>query len=83
MGLNHLYLKNESVNPTWSYKDRLCSVAVTRAVQEKRPVVTVSSTGNHGAATAAYSAAADKPCVIFTLPQVPTTMKTLMQSFGA
>ncbi len=83
MGLHNLYIKNESVNPTWSYKDRLCSVAVTRAVQEERPVVTVSSTGNHGAATAAYSAAAGKPCVIFTLPQVPATMKTLMQSFGA
>ncbi|MEH7255203.1 pyridoxal-phosphate dependent enzyme [Neobacillus niacini] len=81
--LPNLYIKDESRNPTWSYKDRLCSVAVTRAVQVKAEVITISSTGNHGASTAAYAAAANLPCVIFTLPQVPDTMKTLMQSYGA
>jgi threonine synthase len=33
LGLGHLYAKDESQNPTWSYKDRLCSVAVTHAVE--------------------------------------------------
>ena len=83
LGLNELYIKNESLNPTWSYKDRLCSVGVTRAIQEGAPAVTVSSTGNHGAAVAAYAAAAGIPCVVFTVSKVPATMKTLMQSYGA
>lgn len=83
LGLNHLYLKNESMNPTWSFKDRLCSVGVTRAVQEKASTVTVSSTGNHGAAAAAYSAAAGLPCIIFTLTEVTPLMKMLMQAYGA
>lgn len=83
LGLSQLYIKNESQNPTWSYKDRLCCVGVTRAVQEGAPAVTVSSTGNHGSAVAAYAAAAGIPCVIFTLTSVPDTMKTLMQSYGA
>lgn len=83
LGLNNLYIKNESVNPSWSFKDRLCSVGVTRAVQDKAATITVSSTGNHGAAAAAYSAAAGIPCVVFTLSEVTPLMKMLMQSYGA
>lgn len=83
LGLSNLYIKNESQNPTWSYKDRLCSVAVAKAVEVGAPVVTVSSTGNHGASAAAYAAAAGIPCVVFTIPQVPDTMKTFIQSYGA
>src|SRR5919106_5105006 len=83
LGLSKLYAKDESRNPTWSYKDRLCSVAVTHAVAAGARVVTISSTGNHGASTAAYAARAGLPCVIFTLDSVPDTMKTLMQAYGA
>lgn len=83
LGFPRLYVKDESQNPTWSYKDRLCSVAVTHAVQTGARVVTISSTGNHGASTAAYAARAGLPCVIFTLASVPDTMKTLMQAYGA
>jgi threonine synthase len=83
LGLNRLYAKDESQNPTWSYKDRLCAVAVTHAVESGARVVTVASTGNHGASTAAYAARAGLPCVIFTLASVPETMKTLMQAYGA
>ena len=83
LGLPRLYAKDESQNPTWSYKDRLCAVAVTHAVETGARVITISSTGNHGASTAAYAARAGMPCVIFTLTSVPETMKTLMQAYGA
>ena len=83
LGLSRLYAKDESQNPTWSYKDRLCAVAVTHAVETGARVITISSTGNHGASTAAYAARAGLPCVIFTLASVPDTMKTLMQAYGA
>ncbi|MCI8464255.1 MAG: pyridoxal-phosphate dependent enzyme [Lachnospiraceae bacterium] len=83
IGIPNLYVKVEGMNPTWSYKDRLCSVGVTKALEAGAPAITVSSTGNHGAATAAYAAAAGLPCVVFTLESVPETMKTLMQSYGA
>src|SRR5262245_33331583 len=83
LGLTRLYAKDESQNPTWSYKDRLCSLAVTHAMATGARVVTISSTGNHGASTAAYAARAGLPCVIFTLASVPDTMKTLMQAYGA
>jgi threonine synthase len=83
LGLPRLYAKDESRNPTWSYKDRLCATAVTHAVETGARVITISSTGNHGASTAAYAARAGLPCVIFTLASVPDTMKTLMQAYGA
>jgi threonine synthase len=83
LGLPRLYAKDESRNPTWSYKDRLCATAVSHAVSIGARVITISSTGNHGASTAAYAARAGLPCVIFTLESVPDTMKALMQAYGA
>ena len=83
LGIANLYVKDETRNPTLSYKDRICSLLVTKAKHDGAPAVTISSTGNHGAAAAAYAAAAGMPCVVFTVPQVPQTMKTLMQVYGA
>lgn len=83
VGVPGLYVKDESRNPTWSYKDRLAAVAVTQAVQRGRDTVVVSSTGNHGAAVAAYAARAGIRCVVLTLASVPQAMKTLMQAYGA
>ena len=82
-GLPNLYAKDETRNPTWSYKDRLNAVGISAAAQRGATTITVSSTGNHGASTAAYAARAGLPCVVFTTSSVPTTMKTLMQSYGA
>ncbi len=56
---------------------------MTHAVESGARVVTIASTGNHGASTAAYAARAGLPCVIFTLASVPATMKTLRQGYGA
>jgi threonine synthase len=81
--LGALHVKDESQTPTWSYKDRLSSVALTKAVEAGVDVVTIASTGNHGASTAAYASRADLESVIFTVPEVPPTMKTLMQTYGA
>ena len=83
IGSKHLYLKDEGRNPTWSYKDRFCSVAISKARELGAKVVTISTSGNHGASTAAYAAKAGLPCVIFTTPEIPQTMKTLMQVYGA
>jgi threonine synthase len=83
IGLLGLLLKNESQNPTWSYKDRLAAVAVNRAAQRGADTVVVSSTGNHGAAVAAYAARLGLRCVVLTVASVPLAMKVLMQSYGA
>jgi threonine synthase len=83
LGIGELLIKDESRNPTWSYKDRLAAVGVTKAREAGAQTVVVSSTGNHGAAVAAYAAAAGLRCVVLTLESVPQTMKVLMQSYGA
>lgn len=83
LGMENLYIKDESKNPTMSHKDRMCSLIVTKAKAENAQGVTISSTGNQGCATAAYCAKADIPCVIFTTPNVSQTMKATMQAFGA
>jgi threonine synthase len=83
IGLSNLYVKDESRNPTWSFKDRLASSSISMAVQFGAGVVTASSSGNHGAATAAYAARAGLDSVIFTIQAFPMTMRTLMQAYGA
>jgi len=82
LGLRDLYVKNETVNPTWSFKDRLASAAVSTARSMGMRVITGSSSGNAGAATAAYSARAGLPCVMFTTQQFPLAMKVQMAVYG-
>lgn len=83
LGVRAVVVKDETRNPTWSYKDRLAAVAVTKAVELGINTVVVASTGNHGAAIAAYAARARLRCVVLTVASVPSTMKTLMQVYGA
>ncbi len=82
-GVAGLWFKDETRNPTWSYKDRLAAVAVTQARSVGVDTIALATTGNHGAAAAAYAAAAGMRCVALTLASVPSTMKVLMQSYGA
>jgi threonine synthase len=52
------YLKNETTNPTWSWKDRLAAVVVPHAVADGVSHVATASTGNHASAVAAYASRA-------------------------
>jgi threonine synthase len=78
-----LYVKDESRNPTWSHKDRFAYLTVGGAVEAKAKAVVVSSTGNHGAATAAYAARAELPCIVFTPPFCPPAVQSFLLSYGA
>ncbi|MDR1824575.1 MAG: pyridoxal-phosphate dependent enzyme [Bifidobacteriaceae bacterium] len=81
-GVPNLWLKDESRNPTGSFKDRLAAAAVSAARQLGRQVVVGSSSGNAGAAVAAMAARAGLPCVMFTTQSFPLTMKTQMGVYG-
>lgn len=83
LGVPRLHLKDESRNPTWSFKDRLAATAVSMARRFGARVVGVSSSGNAGAAAAAYAARAGLPCVIFTFQGAAGTMMTQMRAYGA
>jgi threonine synthase len=83
LGLNRLYVKDESQNPTWSFKDRMGAVGATRALELGCTVLTAASSGNGGAATAAYAARAGLKSIVFTTQLFPLTMRVLMQTYGA
>jgi threonine synthase len=78
-----LFVKDESQNPTWSHKDRLAYVVVGGAVQAKAQAIVVSSTGNHGAAIAAYAARAGLPCIVFVPSDCPPAVQSYLLSYGA
>jgi threonine synthase len=84
LGLRGLHAKCELANPTGSFKDRLASVAVSagRSLFGAR-VIASSSSGNAGAAAAAYAARAGLPCIVFTFLGAAGPMMTQMQAYGA
>ncbi len=65
-GIKSLYVKNETVNPTFSFKDRAFTVIISRALEKGAKSVAAVSDGNAGASAAAYSAKAGIACYIFT-----------------
>lgn len=66
LGLNKLYIKNDAVNmPTLSFKDRVVSVALTRARELGFSTVSCASTGNLANSTAAIAAHAGLDCCVF------------------
>ncbi|MGH7910482.1 MAG: threonine synthase [Candidatus Dormibacteraceae bacterium] len=83
VGVGQLWAKDEGRNPTWSFKDRLASVGVSFARSEGRPGVVLSSSGNAGAAAAAYAARAGIPCIVLTTPSFPAEMQRFMRAYGA
>lgn len=65
LGLGKLYLKNDTANPTYSFKDRVVSVALTRAREFGYDTVACASTGNLANSVAAYAAKAGFRAFIF------------------
>ena len=66
LGLDKLYIKNDTVNhPTLSFKDRVVSVALTRARELGYDTVACASTGNLANSVAAHAAAAKMQCYVF------------------
>ncbi len=66
LGLSELYIKDDSVNhPTLSYKDRVVSIAATRAVELGFDVFACASTGNLGNSVSAHAARLGLDCYVF------------------
>ncbi len=83
LNLDHLWLKDESRNPTASFKDRASAVVVTRAREIKADVVVTASTGNAGAALAGMSAAIGQKAIIFAPKSAPQAKVAQLLVFGA
>ena len=65
LGLENLYLKNDSVNPSFSFKDRVVTVAATKALEFGFDTLACASTGNLACSVAAHAARAGMRAVVF------------------
>ena len=83
LGLNNLYVKNDTVNPTFSFKDRPAGIAVSKAKEFSLPAVGCASTGNLASATAAHAAKGGFPCHIFAPSDIEHAKITQSLSYGA
>lgn len=83
LGLKHLWLKDESRNPSASFKDRASAIVVARAQEIKAEIVVTASTGNAGAALACMSAAIGQKAIIFAPKTAPPAKVAQLLIFGA
>ncbi len=83
MRLHNLWIKDESRNPTASYKDRASAVVVARAREIGSDIVVTASTGNAGAALAGMSAAIGQKAVIFAPRSAPPAKIAQLLIYGA
>jgi len=83
LGLDALYVKDEGLNPTGSFKARGLSAAVTRAKELGATTLAIPTAGNAGGALAGYAAAAGIPCVIVMPADTPSANVMECEAFGA
>ena len=82
-GLKRLFIKDEGLNPTGSFKARGMTTAVSRAKQLGAKALAAPTAGNAGGALAAYAAAAGIPAVIVMPADTPSANVMECQAFGA
>jgi threonine synthase len=76
-----VFVKNEGVNPTGSFKDRGMTVAVSKAMERGAKALICASTGNTSASAAAYAARAGMSCAV-VLPVGKIATGKLLQAFA-
>src|SRR6266566_2749343 len=76
-----VFVKNEGVNPTCSFKDRGMTLAVSKAMERGASALICASTGNTSASAAAYAARAGISCVV-VLPAGKIASGKLLQAFA-
>jgi threonine synthase len=83
LGLESLWIKDDSVNPSNSFKDRVVSIAVTMARVFGFEAVSCASTGNLANATAAHAAKAGLPAYIFVPDDLERAKILATEAYGA
>ncbi|MEM2211475.1 MAG: threonine synthase [Nitrososphaerales archaeon] len=83
LGLNQLYIKNDTLNPTYSFKDRPASVGVSKALELGISSVGCASTGNLAAATSACAAKGGLKCYVFIPSGIERAKIVQASAYGA
>ena len=82
-GLNHLYFKLETSNPTGSFKDRFAASAIAHMCAAGQTRCIATSSGNTGSSLAAYCAVAGISCEIVIVEPAPVGKLKQMMAYGA
>lgn len=83
LGVRDLYIKDETRNPTWSFKDRPMTVGVSKAKEQGATTLASASSGNAAAALAAYCARAGFTCFCFVPDIAPMGKIAQLLLYGA
>ena len=83
LGLGHLYVKDDGLNPTSSLKDRASAMAVAKAKEAGKDIIACSSTGNAASSLAGNAAAAGMKTYIFVPSRAPNGKVAQLLTFGA
>ena len=83
LGLRTLWIKDDSVNPSNSFKDRVVTVAITMARAFGFEAISCASTGNLANATAAHAAKAGMPCYVFVPEDLERAKILATEAYGA
>ena len=83
VGLQTLWIKDDSVNPSYSFKDRVVTVAITMARAFGYEAISCASTGNLANATAAHAAKIGMPCYVFVPEDLERAKILSTEAYGA
>jgi threonine synthase len=83
LGMRELWIKDESRNPSASFKDRASALVVARAIEADIQTIIAASTGNAGAAMACMAASVGKQAVIIAPHTTPPAKIAQLLTFGA
>ena len=83
LGMRHLWVKDEGVNPTGSFKARGLALAVSRAWELGATELVIPSAGNAGGALAAYAARAGLQAHVYMPADVPLPFRHECEAYGA
>jgi threonine synthase len=83
IGLQNLYIKDDTRNPSASFKDRATAIALQRAVDTGADTISVASTGNAGSSTACIAAALGLRAIVFVPQSAPPAKLAQALAYGA
>ncbi len=82
IGVQRLLIKNETVNPSGTFKDRCMAVGVAKALEYGASAAVIASAGNAGASAAAYCARSGLPLLVFVPTHTPRERITQILLYG-
>jgi threonine synthase len=82
-GVRELYIKDDGLNPTASYKDRASAIVVIKAQEKGKRVITCASTGNAASSLAGFAASTPLSTIIFVPKAAPEAKLTQLLIYGA